>query len=75
MVQKFPVDLAAMFPEGIFGPDTVQVKYSHVLLAPLKACLRSAVIKTSTDSTPLYECLAKHERSSAGGLNDEVKIL
>ncbi|KAJ9602905.1 hypothetical protein H2200_012685 [Cladophialophora chaetospira] len=53
-VQRFVVDLGALFPSTPVGAGTVSIKYAHVVFAVLKACLRSAMIETSLDSSPLF---------------------
>lgn len=55
VVRKFPVELGAMFPGEVLGAQTTKVKYSDVMFAALRACLRSAILKTSINSTPLYD--------------------
>ena len=65
--QRFPIDLAALFPEHststatdtMSGPNAVGVSFTHLVLIVLKASLRSAFLKTSLNSLPLFEQFAK----------------
>lgn len=55
VVQKFPLDRSVLVPDQNDCTEVVQIKYHHLLFAPLKACLRSVLLETSLDSTPLFE--------------------
>lgn len=40
-VQKFPLSQSVLFPDQKICDEVVQIKYHHLLIAALKACLRS----------------------------------
>jgi hypothetical protein len=66
VVQKFPVDLGVLFPGENIGAGAVEISFSHFMFAALKACLRSAFLETSLDSTPLFEAFLGLDRVQTG---------
>lgn len=59
VVQKFHLDRNILSPEQNVCNEEVQIKYHDLLFAALKACLRSALLETSLDSTDLFEAFLK----------------
>ncbi|KAJ5355699.1 hypothetical protein N7517_010308 [Penicillium concentricum] len=55
VVQKFPLDLSVLCPDQQVRNELIEINYHQLLFAALKACLRSVVLETSLDSTPLFE--------------------
>lgn len=66
VVQKFPVDIGALYPGQTIAVEAIQVSYSQMMFAALKACLRSVFLETCLDSAPLFEAFL--------GMGDEVQI-
>lgn len=59
IAQKFPIDMAVLFPKETISTQSIDIRFSHMMFAALKACLRSAFLATSPDSTPLFEAFAE----------------
>lgn len=57
--QRFPVDLQAFFPNYAASQSAVDISFTNLILVVLKASLRSAIVKTSLDSLPLFEQVMK----------------
>ena len=60
LIRKFPVDVDVLVddePEDIAGLGSIVIPYRDVLVLCLKASLRSTFLKTSLDSTPLFDWL------------------
>ncbi|KAH9240173.1 hypothetical protein K456DRAFT_1719498 [Colletotrichum gloeosporioides 23] len=55
VIQKYPVDITQIFPGENISIEAVEIRFHHLIFAALKACLRSTVLETSLDSTPLFE--------------------
>ncbi|GAB1312575.1 hypothetical protein MFIFM68171_02785 [Madurella fahalii] len=55
--QRFPVDLTVLYPGNteVMNIGVFSISSTQLLLAALRACLRSAFLETSLDSTPLFE--------------------
>jgi hypothetical protein len=66
VVQRFPVDLGALFPGDDLTPGEVEISFSHLLFAALKACLRSAFLETILDSTPVFEAFLSMDKVIMG---------
>lgn len=59
--QRFPVDLSALCPNHVASQSALDISFSNLILIVLKASLRSAFLKTSLDSLPLFEQVMKME--------------
>lgn len=59
--QRFPVDLLALFPNFVVthGTIDIDISFTNLILMVLKASVRSAFLKTSLDSLPLFERVMK----------------
>jgi hypothetical protein len=55
VVQKFPIDRSVICLDQHVSTEIIEIKYHHLLFGALKACLRSVLLDTSLDSTPLFE--------------------
>jgi hypothetical protein len=56
-VKRLPIDLDVLLdnPQRFVRSEVTELRYVEVLLLLLKACLRSTFLKTSLDSTPLFD--------------------
>lgn len=57
--QRFPVDLPELFPNFVASQRSIDISFTHLVLIVLKASVRSAFLKTSLDSSPLFERVMK----------------
>ncbi|PVH72313.1 hypothetical protein DL98DRAFT_610858 [Cadophora sp. DSE1049] len=55
VIQSFVVDLHAIYPDTRSESETLSVNHSMVLVASLKACLRSFLLKNCLESEPLLK--------------------
>jgi len=60
-LKEFPIHLDILLddPRGFPRSGLTKVSYVDVLFLVLKACLRSAFLETSLDSTPLFDAVFK----------------
>lgn len=55
VMQQFIVDLDRIFPEDMRSHETISVRQTTVVLAAMKSCLRSEMLKSCHDTTPLLK--------------------
>lgn len=55
VMQQFIVDLDRIFPEDMRSHETISVRHTTVVLAAMKSCLRSEMLKSCHDITPLLK--------------------
>ena len=55
IIQSFAVDLHAIYSDTGVENETLSVNHSMVLVASLKACLRSFLLKNCLESEPLFQ--------------------
>jgi hypothetical protein len=59
--RRFPVDLPPLFPNHVASQTAVDVSFTNLILIVLKASVRSAFLRTSLDSLPLFGQVTKKD--------------